>query len=150
MCDHLCRPVSVSLWSSQALGQPSLSRSFRGWTVALAVLAPGKPGRLNKVLAFVDCAVPLERSHGLLPPPPRAGAFRSAALTHPGSCGFLQVSLPALNTMPDAEGEPVQLFVYDLSGGMARAFSQVLLGRTVSQEGGFSGIGPPDKNSWAE
>ncbi|PRW45331.1 deSI [Chlorella sorokiniana] len=33
--------------------------------------------------------------------------------------------------MPDAEGEPVQLFVYDLSGGMARAFSQMLLGRTI-------------------
>jgi hypothetical protein len=33
--------------------------------------------------------------------------------------------------MPDAEGEPVQLYVYDLSGGMARAFSQMLLGRTV-------------------
>lgn len=26
----------------------------------------------------------------------------------------------------------MQLFVYDLSGGMARAFSQMLLGRTVS------------------
>lgn len=33
--------------------------------------------------------------------------------------------------MPEAEGEAVQLFVYDLSGGMARAFSQMLLGRTV-------------------
>lgn len=34
--------------------------------------------------------------------------------------------------MPEAEGDPVQLFVYDLSGGMARTFSQMLLGRTVS------------------
>ena len=35
--------------------------------------------------------------------------------------------------MPDAEGELVQLYIYDLSGGMARTFSPMLLGRTVSE-----------------
>ena len=69
----------------------------------------------------------------LPPPPPRAGAFRSAAPL-PQAHGLLD-ALPTPSagpsTMPEAEGEAVQLFVYDLSGGMARAFSQMLLGRTV-------------------
>ena len=33
--------------------------------------------------------------------------------------------------MGEAEGTVVQLYVYDLSGGMARTFSPMLLGRQV-------------------
>lgn len=58
-------------------------------------------------------------------PPATRCPFRASMQDHTG--------LPA---MPDAEGELVQLYVYDLSGGMAAAFSPMLLGRTVSEQAG--------------